>query len=68
MICSAKATDNGQQLTLMVTFEDKKFKQLSFMVDPSETGTDIANELVYYGLINKVRLLVYFRKHIIAIL
>lgn len=68
MICSAKPTDNGQQLTLMVTFEDGKFKQLSFKVDSSETGTDIANELVYYGLINKVRVLVHLPTHIIAIL
>lgn len=68
MICSAKPTDNGQQLTLMVTFEDEKFKQLSFKVDSSETGTDIANELVYYGLINKVRVLVHLPTHIIAIL
>ena len=68
MICSAKPTDNGQQLTLMVTFEDEKFKQLSFKVDSSETGTDIANELVYYGLINKVRVLVDLPTHIIAIL
>ena len=68
MICSAKPTDNGRQLTLMVTFEDEKFKQLSFKVDSSETGTDIANELVYYGLINKVRVLVHLPTHIIAIL
>ena len=68
MICSAKAADNGQQLTLMVTFEDEKFKQLSFKVDSSETGADIANELVYYGLINRVRILVYLPKHIVAIL
>ena len=68
MICSAKPTDNGQQLTLMVTFEDEKFKQLSFKVDSSETVTDIANELVYYGLINKVRVLVHLPTHIIAIL
>ena len=68
MICSAKATDNGQQLTLMITFEGEKFKQLSFKVDPSETGTDITNELVYYGLIKKVRFLVHLLRHIIAIL
>lgn len=56
MTCNVEVDENSSEtkLSLLLRFEDKMNRQLSCSVSEDETGVDLANELVEYGLISEV--------------
>ena len=60
MMCNIKAqqeNENLMMLTLLLRLDDKMNRQLSCEITDIESPICLANELVYYGFINQVRLL-----------
>lgn len=41
------------QCTILVRMDDKMNRQLSTIVDETDTPFDLANELIYHGFINE---------------
>jgi len=55
MMCNVKARDEGPGLlmTILVRMDDKMNRQLSCVVDETDTAFDLSNELVYHGFIHE---------------
>ncbi|XP_021943932.1 nuclear receptor-binding protein isoform X1 [Folsomia candida] len=55
MMCNVKPRDEGPGLlcTILVRMDDKMNRQLSTIVDETDTPFDLANELIYHGFINE---------------
>ena len=59
MTCKVEVEDQNTKncetkLSLLLRFEDQMNRQLNCAVAHDETGVDLANELVHYGLISEV--------------
>ena len=59
MTCTVEVEDQNTKncetkLSLLLRFEDQMNRQLNCAVAHDETGVDLANELVHYGLISEV--------------
>uniref|UniRef100_A0A803YMA8 Protein kinase domain-containing protein n=3 Tax=Neognathae TaxID=8825 RepID=A0A803YMA8_MELGA len=60
MQCNMELNEDKTQwhLTLLLILEDKLHRQLSYDLLPTDNSKDLATELVHYGFIHEVRLLV----------
>ncbi|CAL8100615.1 unnamed protein product [Orchesella dallaii] len=55
MMCNVKARDDGPGLlmTILVRMDDKMNRQLSCVVNETDTAFDLASELVFFGFIHE---------------